>query len=95
MHLNFTSPHDPLLIPPGYAGRYDSRKMEVPGLLPEHPFDHGNLRGRDEQLLPWPRTEKDVREDLAAYYAVISYMDQQIGAASLPCCTKRASGKTH
>jgi arylsulfatase A-like enzyme len=47
--------------------------------LPEHPFDHGNLKGRDEQLLPWPRTETDVREDLAAYYAVISHMDQQIG----------------
>ena len=80
LHVNFTSPHDPLLIPPGLSDRYDPRRIPVPGnFLPEHPFDHGNLRGRDEQLLPWPRTAKDVREDLAAYYAVITYMDQQIG----------------
>ncbi len=80
LHLNFTSPHDPLLIPPGYENHYDPQQIPIPpNFLPEHPFDHGNLRGRDERLLPWPRTKKDVREDLAAYYAVISYMDRQIG----------------
>src|SRR5262249_4843269 len=35
----------------------------------ERPFDHGDLRGRDERLLPWPRTPKDVREELALYAA--------------------------
>ena len=50
-----------------------------PNFLPRHPFDHGNFKGRDELLLPWPRTSKDVREDLAVYYAVISHMDEQIG----------------
>ncbi|MCX6906861.1 MAG: sulfatase-like hydrolase/transferase, partial [Verrucomicrobia bacterium] len=57
LHVNFTAPHDPLIIPPGYAGRYDPQKIPLPpNFLPEHPFDHGNLRGRDEQLWPWPRT---------------------------------------
>lgn len=80
LHVNFTAPHDPLLTPPRWDKVYDWRKMPVPkNFLPEHPFDHGNLRGRDEQLLPWPRTRTDIQKDLATYYAVISHMDEQIG----------------
>lgn len=80
LHVNFTAPHDPLLVPPGFLGRYDPARMPAPkNFLPEHPFDHGNLRGRDELLWPWPRTELDVREELALYYAVISHLDQQVG----------------
>jgi arylsulfatase A-like enzyme len=80
LHVNFTAPHDPLLMPPGYENLYVPRAMPLPeNFLPEHPFDHGNLRGRDEQLLPWPRTADDVRADLAVYYAVISHLDEQIG----------------
>ncbi len=80
LHVNFTAPHDPLLVPPGFEATYRARDMLLPhNFLPEHPFDHGNLRGRDEQLLPWPRTEQAVREDLAVYYAVISHSDKQVG----------------
>ena len=80
LHVNFTAPHDPLHIPPGYAGKYDPKKIPLPpNFLPEHPFDHGNLRGRDEQLWPWPRTPRDVCGELAAYYAIIEHMDGQIG----------------
>ena len=80
LHVNFTAPHDPLLMPPGYEKMYDPRTIPLPpNFRPEHPFDHGNFRSRDEQLLPWPRTPRDVREDLAVYYAVISHMDEQVG----------------
>ncbi|MBI5830027.1 MAG: sulfatase-like hydrolase/transferase [Chloroflexi bacterium] len=80
LHVNFSAPHDPLHIPPGYAGKYDPQSIPLPAnFLPEHPFDHGNLRGRDELLWPWPRTPRDVREELAVYYAVVEYMDAQIG----------------
>ncbi len=80
LHVNFTAPHDPLLMPPGFEGRYDPERMPVPkNFVPEHPFDHGNLRGRDEALWPWPRGERDVREELALYYSVITHMDAQIG----------------
>ena len=47
--------------------------------MPEHPFETGNLGSRDEVLLPTPRTAKDVRDDIAVYYAVITHMDEQIG----------------
>lgn len=80
IHLNFTAPHDPLLPPPGFEQRYDPATIPLPAnYRPEHPFDHGNQGGRDEQLLPIPRTPELVRADLAAYYAVISHMDAQIG----------------
>jgi len=80
LHVNFTAPHDPLIMPPGYAGKYVPARMPLPAnFLPQHPFDHGNFRGRDEELLPWPRTAADVREELAYYYAVITHLDQQIG----------------
>ena len=80
LHVNFTAPHDPLLVPPGCKNMYDPAKLPTPpNFLPKHPFDHGNLQGRDEKLLPWPRTPEMVRADLAVYYAVITHMDQQIG----------------
>lgn len=80
LHVNFTAPHDPLLMPAGFEGMYDPARMPVPkNFVPEHPFDHGNLRGRDEALWPWPRTSGDVREELALYYSVITHMDAQVG----------------
>ncbi len=80
LHVNFTAPHDPLVIPPGYEGKYDPAQMPLPkNFAPQHPFDHGNAGSRDEKLLPLPRTEADIRDQLAAYYAVIDDMDAQIG----------------
>ncbi len=80
IHLNFTAPHDPLLMPPGFEDRYSADSIPLPeNFLPTHPFDHGNQGGRDELLLPVPRTSELVRADIAAYYAVISHLDAQIG----------------
>jgi len=80
LHVCFTAPHDPLLIPPGWKGHYAPARIPLPSnFLPEHPFDHGNFNGRDELLFAWPRTPEETRNELAAYYAVVSHMDQQIG----------------
>lgn len=80
VQLAFTTPHDPLLIPPGYEHRYDPEKMPLPAnFAPDHPFDHGNRGGRDELLLPIPRPPQMVKENLATYYAAITYMDEQVG----------------
>lgn len=80
LHVNFTAPHDPLLIPPGTEFQYDPAAIPLPrNFAPQHPFDHGNLHGRDELLFASPRTPEETREELAVYYAVISHMDAQIG----------------
>tara|TARA_R110002096_G_scaffold273422_11_gene467316 strand:- start:6337 stop:7746 length:1410 start_codon:yes stop_codon:yes gene_type:complete len=80
VHVNFTAPHDPLFLPPGMETLYRADEMEIPpNFLPEHPFDHGNFSGRDESLMAFPRTEAATRDVLRVYYAVISYLDAQVG----------------
>jgi arylsulfatase A-like enzyme len=80
LHVNFTGPHDPLVYPPGYEKKYNAANMKLPSnFLSRHPFDHGNFDGRDERLLPWPRTKADVLDELAVYYAVIDNIDKQVG----------------
>lgn len=80
LYVPFTSPHDPRTPPGEFATMYDPPKMPVPkNFLPEHPFDNGELRIRDELLAPFPRTPDVVREHLAAYYGMISHLDAQIG----------------
>ncbi|MHC4876225.1 MAG: sulfatase-like hydrolase/transferase [Planctomycetota bacterium] len=80
LHVNFTAPHDPLLLPPGWEQAYSASEMPLPkNFAVRHAFDHGNFDGRDEKLFAWPRTPKETRGELAAYYAVISHMDAQIG----------------
>lgn len=78
--LSFTTPHDPRTPSPKFAAMYDPDKLPLPGnYLPRHPFDNGELVIRDEKLLPVPREKKDIQHEIAAYYAMISQMDEQIG----------------
>jgi arylsulfatase A-like enzyme len=80
LHVNFTAPHDPRHFPPGYEKKYDPASIPLPAnFLTQHPFDHGNANQRDEKLLPVPRNPGEVRGEIAAYYAVISHLDEQVG----------------
>jgi arylsulfatase A-like enzyme len=80
LYVAYTSPHDPRTPPPPYDTMYQPDEMEVPkNFLPEHPFDNGELKVRDEQLAPWPRTPPVVQRHIADYYGMISQMDSQIG----------------
>jgi arylsulfatase A-like enzyme len=80
LHVNFAFPHDPRQWPAGMENRYEAARMPLPANFAAlHPFDHGNLKGRDELMLPMPRTAEAVREELALYYAMISDLDQQVG----------------
>ncbi len=78
--VSFTAPHDPRTPPAQFLSMYPEEKMSLPAnFLPEHPFDNGELKIRDEKLAPFPRTPEVVKEQLAAYYAMISQMDAQVG----------------
>lgn len=80
LYVGFTSPHDPRTAPPAFHARYDPSRIPLPpNFLPEHPFDNGELRIRDEMLAPFPRTPDIVRRHLADYYAMITHMDAEIG----------------
>ena len=79
-YVAFTSPHDPRTPTAKFAKAYDPAKISLPpNFLPEHPFNNGDLNVRDENLLPHPRTEIAVKEDIAAYYGMISELDEQVG----------------
>lgn len=87
VHVNLAFPHDPRMWPAGMKNRYDAAKMVLPvNFAKDHPFDHGNRGGRDEVLLPIPRVESEVKEELALYYAMITDLDAQLGRiiAALP-----------
>lgn len=78
--VSFTAPHDPRTPPQAYRDMYDTAKLPLPAsYMPEHPFDDGYFQIRDEKLLPRPRTEAAVKEEIAKYYGLITQMDEQIG----------------
>ncbi|HET6426155.1 MAG TPA: sulfatase-like hydrolase/transferase [Planctomycetaceae bacterium] len=80
MYLAFGNPHDPRVAAEAYRSQYDLAKIPLPkNALPHHPFDNGELTIRDERLLPWPRTDADVRATWHDYDATITGMDHHIG----------------
>ena len=80
VYVSYTAPHDPRTAPKEYHDMYDPEKIALPkSFMPEHPFDNGEMRIRDEKLASWPRTPKEVRRHIADYYAMITHVDAQIG----------------
>jgi arylsulfatase A-like enzyme len=79
-YVSYTAPHDPRMAPKEFADLYPPERVELPpNFLPEHPFDNGELRIRDELLAPFPRTPEVIREHIAAYYAMVTHVDYHIG----------------
>ena len=80
MYISFMAPHDPRTMPRQYLEMYDPAQITLPeNFLPEHPFDLGSFRVRDELLAPWPRAPELIKRHIAEYYAMISHLDAQIG----------------
>jgi arylsulfatase A-like enzyme len=80
LYCAFTAPHDPRQPPPMYKQMYPEDRIQVPpNFLPEHPFDNGELKVRDEALLRWPRTPEAIRKERSDYYAMITHLDAQVG----------------
>lgn len=79
-YVAFTSPHDPRTPPAYYASMYDPEKISLPpNFLNQHPFDNGDLKVRDELLLPLPRTREAIKKEITLYYGMVSEMDAQVG----------------
>ena len=80
LYISYTAPHDPREMPEKYLNMYDPEKIPLPeNFLPRHPFDNGELEVRDENLAPRPRTPEEIRKHLAAYYSMITHVDDRIG----------------
>ncbi|MEO1263077.1 MAG: sulfatase-like hydrolase/transferase [Bacteroidota bacterium] len=80
IYTSFTSPHDPRTPPSPFDTMYDPDKITLPPNFAErHSFKLGIENIRDEVLLPYPRTEEEIRKEIALYYGMISEVDAQIG----------------
>jgi arylsulfatase A-like enzyme len=80
MYVAFNAPHDPRQAPRKFVEMYPPDKIAIPeNYLPEHPFDNGAIKIRDEALAPYPRTKKVVQVHRSEYYAIITHMDREIG----------------
>ena len=80
MYVAFNAPHDPRQSPKEFVDMYPSEKIKIPeDYMPEHPFDQGDHRLRDENLAPFPRTKHQVQVHRSEYYAIITHTDYQIG----------------
>ena len=76
-YVAFTAPHDPRDPPLAWRER---ERPPLPGnFRPQHGFDNGFLKVRDEKLGAWPRTEEVVRDQLAEYYGLIEHLDAAVG----------------
>mgnify|MGYP005837978179 FL=1 len=79
-YISFTSPHDPRTPPGEFSRMYAPETVALPpNFMPEHPFDNGELKIRDELLASFPRDPQDIRRQIAEYYGMISHLDAQVG----------------
>lgn len=80
MYVAFHAPHDTRNFPESYRDMYDPAEIPVPvNFRPEHPFDNGDLKVRDERLAPFPRTRENTQSQLADYYRMITHVDDRVG----------------
>jgi arylsulfatase A-like enzyme len=80
MYVSYTAPHDPRMAPEPYASMYDAAAVKLPpNFRSEHPFRIAADRIRDEMLAAFPRTPEEAREHIAAYYAMVTHVDAQMG----------------
>lgn len=74
------TPHDPRSTYQKYFDMYDTANISLPpNFLPEHPFNNGELRIRDEKLVPFPRPADVVKEHIRDYYGLITHNDAKLG----------------
>ena len=80
LYLAYLAPHDPRTMPQKYKDMYDPDKLTLPqNCMTEHPFLFGVENIRDEKLAAYPRTETELRRQLAEYYGMITHLDAELG----------------
>jgi arylsulfatase A-like enzyme len=79
-YVSFMAPHDPRTMPQQFLDMYPAERVQLPpNFLAQHYFDNGELHIRDEVLAAMPRDEAETRQHIAAYYAMITHLDDHIG----------------
>ncbi|MGE3269738.1 MAG: sulfatase-like hydrolase/transferase [Chloroflexota bacterium] len=81
LHVSFIHPHLPLIVPEEYLALYDPDALPMPAQWrpeewPRHPAL--DLKRRSGSL-DEPLDEATIRRAMAAYYAMVSFLDDNIG----------------
>lgn len=80
LYVSYLTPHDPRQAPEEFCAMHPPDQLTLPpNFVPEHPFDQGDAKVRDEKLAAFPRTPEEVRQHISDYYATISHLDAQVG----------------
>jgi len=80
LYLSYLAPHDPRTMPAKFRKMYNPDDIALPAnYMESHPFAFGVENIRDEMLAAQPRSEKEVRNHLAEYYAMVTHLDFEIG----------------
>ncbi|OHX64687.1 sulfatase-like hydrolase/transferase [Flammeovirga pacifica] len=80
VYTSFMTPHDPRSTHQRYFDMYDTVNISLPdNFLPEHPFNNGELRIRDEKTAGFPRRASEIKEHIRDYYALITHNDEKLG----------------
>lgn len=82
LFVGFVAPHFPLLVPQKYLDQIDIARIPLPRLhpdagFPRHPWvqRHADFSNADDEL----GTPERRRMALACYYALVNFIDEQIG----------------
>ena len=82
LFVGFVAPHFPLVVPQKYLEHIDIAQIPLPRLhprsgFPRHPWvqRHADFSNADEEL----GTPERRRKALACYYALVNFIDEQIG----------------
>ncbi len=77
--VGLVRPHVPLVAPEKFMSRYNPDSMQLP-VYPENDFDDVPKANQNKaNATSYRMTESQAKEALAAYYACVSYMDEQVG----------------
>ncbi len=83
IYAAFNAPHDPRQSPKAFIEQYPPDTIALPpSYLPSNPYKDAigcSHTLRDERLAPDPRTPHAVQVHRSEYYALITYLDQQLG----------------
>ena len=81
LNVSFIAPHFPLVAPQRFWDMYPPDEMDLPEIPAGHLDQLHPMAQRLRTMFGFPRFPDDVvRRARAGYYALISYLDEKIGA---------------
>ena len=88
LSVHQSRPHTPLIAPKKYIDMYDPAKIPDPPAPPESlkgcPYPKRMTGGNPDIFMSQQPTRQQAKEAIAAYYACVSFVDDNVGGSSRP-----------